>query len=57
MVLLISNFSSALPPIVSKLIGHNLDGSRLPSLPGLVTGIILAIFQFYGKHPLLKHSL
>ena len=53
----INRFSSTLPAIFNKLIGRYLNGSKLSSLPGLVTVIILATFQFLGKHPLFKHSL
>jgi len=39
------------------MMGRYLDGSMLTSLPGLVTGIILAIFHLFGKHHLFKLSL
>jgi len=51
------NFSRTLPPIFSRVIGRYLEGPWLSSLPGLVTGIILAIFQFCGKHHRFKNSL
>ena len=50
-------FSNTFPPTFMRLIGLYFEASFIFSLPGFGIGIILEIFHFFGKHPVLTHSL
>jgi hypothetical protein len=57
MILLMRTFSRTLASVLIRLIGRYLATSLLVSFPGLIIGIIIAVFHRLGKQAVLRQPL